>query len=849
MVEQHGASTSLGFAAGRLVAGSELREFDSRKDATDVARGVTELVGAADGRQGLGLGGLGTPAQGIRFFVDGLPEPLLRHPGVPGEPAASPLFSRDILDQAEILQTGTDAEWRGALGSLLSIQTRRGSDRLSFQPWIRGSSAKLGGNSALNPADSSGMSFSGGAVLSGSLVPDTARFVLQGEYHSLETPSAFPLAGDSGRYQGADVSIRETVTGISADSFGTPAAATVQPVVRTWKGGTISGRLDWLVSPRHGLVARAGFATWKERSPLLGLDAGNDAGSQLEARDLSGAVAITSSGETTANELRAGVHATRREWRGNNLPASFLANEGLRFGGSASLPGLFDQKGLKLSDAFQFSLGRHALKVGGSLDYTNYTHTWAYGSAGVFLIGDLDEFGAGRGTYFQAMGVGSGAKFSLTDVGLFAEDVFSIAPEVQLLLGLRYETQMVPGNKLALDPLWLILTGLRTDVAPEDRSAFSPRVGFVWDVRNRGELMVRGGAGLFYGSLDPAQFAEAVLGSTGLRTLRDQGDLGWPVPVATPLRQELPRLALFEQDYKAPRTFKAELGFTRSLTSGWSFSVGGGYYHGDYLIRRLDLNRVGTSIADTDEGRPVYGVLVKQGGLLSAEPGSNRRFTPFDLVSGFVTTGFSDHYEVTASAERRISSGLALIGSYTFSRTRDNRVGLLAPDPMDQLSPFPETLNGVDWDEGRSDLDIPHRVAATLEYRTRGATPVILNARWRWRSGLPFTPGFRAGVDPNADGGGNNDPAFLDAGIADLATYYGQASCTQSVSNQFAERNSCREQAVHGLDLGVRLTLPVAVGEGRRLSLEVDALNVAASTTGVIDRALVLVDPAAVLVP
>ncbi len=837
VVEVEGPSPSAGYAGGRLVAGRELREFDARREVTDAGRGTTELVTAHDGRDGLALAGLGNVPGASRLFVDGVPEPLLRHPGVPGAPASAPLFSRDAVAQAQILQTGADAEWRGVPGSIFSAETRRGTNRVTFAPWGRVTNAKLGGNADLNPADSSGMSFGVGAVVSGALVPDTAHFLLRGEYHSIETPTAYSFEGD-------DV-LRQAIAGVGAD-FGSPLAASVNPVVRTWKGGNASGRLDWQVAPRHAVMLRAGFAKWKEEQPELVRDAGNEAGAALDARDFSGAVTVTSTGESQANEFRAGFGVARRDWTASGRPATILAHEGVRVGGSALLPGLFDQKSLAIGDAFQFTLSRHAIKVGATLDYTSHEQNWSHGSAGVFLFGDVDDFALAEGTWFRTQGASAGAKFSTTDVGLFAEDSYAAAPDLQLLFGVRYETQSLPANKLPLNQEWLDASGLRTDARPADRSGFGPRVGLVWDVQNRGEWIVRGGGGYFHSGIDPARFAEAVMGGNGLSAVRAQGALDWPVPPGGSLSDPAPRLALFTDQYKAPRTFKAEVGITRAVSNGMTFQLTGGYYHTDYQLRRTNLNRVPAPVAETDEGRPVFGALVKQAGLLQAETGSNRRFEEFDLVSGLVPTGFTDHYEVTASLERRVLRDLSLLASYTFSRTRDNLVGRLEADPYDQLSPFPGGLAGADWDEGRSDLDVPHRAAATLEYRSAGRAPLTLSARWRWRSGLPFTPGFRPGVDANADGGGNNDPAFLDAGLNSLPALLANGSCSQTAANQFAERNGCREKAVQSLDLGLKVLLPFG-SAASRLALHLDALNVVASTTGVVDRALVLVDPGVTL--
>jgi hypothetical protein len=140
---------------------------------------------------------------------------------------------------------------------------------------------------------------------------------------------------------------------------------------------------------------------------------------------------------------------------------------------------------------------------------------------------------------------------------------------------------------------------------------------------------------------------------------------------------------------------------------------------------------------------------------------------------------------------------------------------------------------------------VPHRVAAGAQYRTSGKTPIEIGARWRWRSGLPFTPGFRPGVDLNADGGGNNDPVFVDQAVeAELSGGH----CTV-VAGNFAARNSCREPSAQALDLRLNVVLPVRVSSGGALSFTVDAFNVVSSKLGVVDRAAVLIDPAAGITP
>ncbi|MEO8448387.1 MAG: TonB-dependent receptor [Gemmatimonadota bacterium] len=834
-------ATSSGLAGGRLVDGHELREFDYGPGLGGVSRGTTALPFAADGRFGLGLAGLGLTPNRTKLLVDGFPEVLIRHPGFPGEPLDAPLFARPGLDQVQLLTTGADAEWRSAAGPIVAAQTRRGTNALSLLPWGRFSTAKLGTNAVLNPADSAASSFEVGAVLSGAIVPDTAFFSLSGEYRSIETPSASPWESDASQFDGGPVSLRQTIAAIGADSFGTQLGSYLAPVVRTWKGGGASGRLDWALNAHHALMVRAGYSQRTETNPMLGAEVASDQGTRLEARDISGALSLTSTGEALANELRFGFSSARRAWSAAAVPTTYLVGDGIRFGANPGLPGTFSRNGVTISDAFQFGLGPHAFKAGLNLDFGSHEQDWFYGIGRTYLFGSLDGFAAGQGVFTEAVATNPKAKFSTTDAGLFLEDVWSVTTSLQVLLGLRWETQGLPASKLALNQPWLDASGLRTDLSPKDHKGIAPRVGFVWNVEDRGDWIVRGNAGLFNTGMDPATFSEAMITAGGLTVRRTDGAVDWPAGQGGVGRQ---RLTFFTDNYRAPRNFKGELEIQRNLGAGVTFDVVGGYYHADYLLRRTDLNLVPSPLSQTTEGRPVFGKLVKRDGMITPEAGTNRRFDDFDLASAMVPTGYADHYEVTASLERRLTRGLTVIGSYTYSRTRDNLVGQLEPDPANQLSPFPGGLNGVDWTVGVSDVDVPHRAAATLEYQSRGSSPITLRARGRMRSGLPFTPTFRRGVDVNGDGGGGTDPAYLDAALPSLATALAAAGCTQTASNTFAERNSCRSKAVQSLDLNLKIVLPVKLGTGPRLAFQVDAFNVVSSAVGQIDRALVLIDPA-----
>jgi hypothetical protein len=638
------------------------------------------------------------------------------------------------------------------------------------------------------------------------------------------------------------VSLVAALPVIAADSFGADVSPFVTPTVRSWRGFNGFGRIDWRLSSTLGIFARVGVAKWEEKDAQLGTSLLSGVGTSLDARDITGALGLTSAWQRSANEFRLGVRLSKREWETTLIPTTFLVHEGAAFGSNDAGPGDFDQRAFDINNTFQVTTSSHRWKFGIGLSFEKWNQDYAYARRGIFRFGDLDGFGNGDGTFFQVVAPG-GVDLSTTNLEAFIQDLWTIRPDFQLQLGLRYETQTLPADKIALNSTWVQTSGLPYETSPKDRNNVSPRLGFVWDIQDRGEWILRGGGGLYYSRMDLALFSEAALYDGTAVVRRGSGTfVTWPaVPDSTDAPVMGPRLAVFDDEYQDPRTSKWDLALSHAFGNRFSLEVTGSYHHTDYLPRRTDLNLLPSSTGQTQEGRPIYGTLVKQGGLLSASPGSNRRFGGFDMVSGIVSSGFSDYYGVTAAVVRRAEQGLSFRAAYTYSRTTDNWALGRSGDPADQLTPFPEA--GDDWLEGRSDLDIPHRLSVFGAWTFAGRSGLEVGIRYRYRSGLPFTPGFRPGVDANGDGSGENDPAFIDNAVAGTPELLADHDCLSSQVGEFADRNSCREDKVHALDLRVGLKLPFQL-MGSDLRVTVDAFNVVSSETGVIDRAVYLVDPA-----
>ncbi len=826
---------------GRPLVGPLLRGFDGRSEVSDLGRVFTETLAPVDGSLGLAIAAAGVPISRTRLVVDGLEEALTRHPGLPGLAPVVAAFPRGGVQQAGVLLSPHDVEWRSSAGGVLAVQTLAGSNETVVAPYLAASSGRIGSRPIDNPADSSAISLQGGLLLSGAIRRDTAHYLLRLDYQSIEQGSQSPWYNDVSLYRGAQVGLATTLSAIASDSFGRSIASLLAPPRRTWKGGSGLARVDWRFSDASRFTLRASFAAAKERAPTYGLEvAGSE--TSVASRDASVAAVLSTTAPKWANEARLGFFAARRDWRGSLDPTTSLVGDQIGFGTRPFAPALFDQSQLELTDAFQYFVGAHRLKVGGGLRVVRYEQRYRFGSTPWLRYGSLDDFARGIGAADQVAGAVEPVDFRITEPSIFFQDTWAATPELDLQFGVRVDAQTLPTNRITPNSEWVASSGLTGLLAPKGAGKLAPTASFVWNVRGAGQWIVRGGAGLHSDRLDPALFAEAIRPAGDVRVIHAVGDLGgWPAPSVLSSATNPTRLTLFAPGYRSPRTLKLDGGITRALGGGASLAITGYYGHTDYLLRRTDLNRVRTAVGQGVDGRPLYGALVKYGALVTGEPGSGRRFAAFDQVFGLAPTGFSDHYEVSAFLERRAAvRGVDLFASYTYSRTRDNTIGLLSADPADQLSPFPEGLSGADWTEGVSDLDVPHRIAGMAQLRTGGSVPVTLAVRGRWRSGLAYTAGLPRGVDLNADGSSNNDPAFLDTRIPGLAEGFAAGNCGPLTAG-FAVRNGCREKAVGSLDLRIGLSLP---GTGKRpLYLAIDAFNIASTTSGVVDRALLIPDP------
>ncbi|UCF20472.1 MAG: TonB-dependent receptor [Gemmatimonadota bacterium] len=780
----------------------------------------------------------GLPSSLSEIAVDGVPYSPARHRDLAVDPGAF-VFPRSTLHSAELVTNGLDVEWSEAAGAYLSGYSTKGSDRPELRLLGDWQAGVLTTSDTFNGRDIGTHSFRGGAVFSGPIISDTAHVVLGLEAQRLETPLPQPWEIDT---------LDAALVGV-ASGFGVNIAPYTSPRVATTDLLSGYSRFDWQLASAHAISVRGNIASIRaggneKRDPDLGPDHAASLGAELEGLDLAGAATLASRfSNLLSQELRVGVDFSERDYKQTGPPMTRIVDGGQAFGNDPTLPAKFERLTVRASETLHFSLPRHQLKLGIAGLYTSDEQRYAYARAGEYIFGGVGEFDRLEGVYSGATGAAPVAKFRNWQLAAYLQDVWTAVPGLDVLLGLRYEYEVLDSDAIRRNEDWREITGIDNAGIEDKIHKFSPRFGFLWDVSQRGVWFIRGGAAIYHDRVDAGVFGEAVAQDGPVEFQRGVGTLGsWPLlPSLAQAPLQGTRLSLLGPDFQPPRTGRISLGFTRLLERGSALHLSGVYRYTDHLPRRADLNLPLAPTGRDQYGRPIYGNLVQSGSLIAAEPGSNRRFTDFDLVSALNADGVSSFWGFTVTLERHANDWLDLLASYTYSWTDDDWLSGSGGGPDVQLTPFPDSLAGVDWADGRSDFDVPHRLVLGTEWKLRSPLQGLrLAAFYRFQTGQPFTPGFRDGVDANGDGSARNDPAFVDPAITGMDALLQEWDCLADQAGEFVERNSCRGPDTHRLD--ARLALGVVNFSGHPVELGVDLLNALDTDTGLRDRALYLID-------
>ncbi len=330
--------------------------------------------------------------------------------------------------------------------------------------------------------------------------------------------------------------------------------------------------------------------------------------------------------------------------------------------------------------------GAHALRAGVDVLYNDDSITFPRATRGSYAFSSLANFLSGT---YNNLGFSQNFGTTVVDqgnlnLGLFAQDEWSVTPSLTLNLGLRYDLQDLESIDL-------------------DGNNVSPRAGFAWTPGAARRLVVRGSAGLFFDRVPLRALANALLSAgntTDLANLRQTGISLSPTQAGAPVfpnilsgavaSTALPNITTMQRDLQNAYSRQASLEVEQQVGQRGTVSVGYSYLRGDGLLLAINQNVPSCVAAGTNNGcRPV------------ATYGNNSQYS---------SDGRSTYHALLVSFTERPSTWSSVRASYTLSKAENNLGEFFFSGPID---PF-----DLDKDWGRADNDRRHLFVLTGSLNT-----------------------------------------------------------------------------------------------------------------------------------
>jgi len=415
------------------------------------------------------------------------------------------------------------------------------------------------------------------------------------------------------------------------------------------------------------------------------------------------------------------------------------------------------------ANLFGHWLGDHNIKVGyqvnrlgndvkrGSLDDRIYFE-WDQTYNMVTKPGQLK----GKYGYYWKYFFGVLGKVNSYNHGLFVQDSWAVHKRLRLSLGLRSETEFIPGYRGPTGEAGTAGTAFEFPWSQK----LSPRVGFAYDVFGNNRSKLYGSFGLYY-DLMKYELSRGSFGGDSywtwywtLDTL-DIGSIGhgnypgtfgevvdWRIPSNAPV-PELGGMSLLDPDIRPMRSRKFDIGWDQMVGQDWTL-------HFRYARERLDrtiedvgiLGPAGEQYFITNPG---YGLSIRGYGptcdtkvfgadcrQFPATPKAERRYDAFEL-----------------RAQRRLAKRWQSTFTYTFAYLEGNYSGLASTDENGRQDPnvnryFDLPYLYVDAKGKNIDGPLPTERHHTLKYYGSYSIPIkshsfSIGGVFTAGSGIPYT--------------------------------------------------------------------------------------------------------------
>jgi len=379
------------------------------------------------------------------------------------------------------------------------------------------------------------------------------------------------------------------------------------------------------------------------------------------------------------------------------LPQMIVAGD-LNFGGPGGLPQGRTDTSYVVVDTFRHARGRQSTTLGG--EYRHFVNENFAEGTGTFNFPSVDAFLAGTANAFNTT---LGERRSVIDqraMALFVHDRITLGDRLTLELGMRYEWHVTPTERdhrfVVFDAASASLLRVGVDVAgiyQQNNRNLEPRLGVAWTLSPDGRTVVRAAYGR----------AADEPGTTAVRDTAGNPPFARPLTAtgSIPLVSAIDALgpaglspATIDFKFRNASMQSWNTNVQRQVARDLAATIGYSGSHGTNLRLSRNLNQ------PVDGVRPFAAVAASSPIL----PG-----TPLGNITQVESSGFSNYHAVWAVVTKRLSGGLHVDASYTWSKSLDtnslNSSGFAVQDAYDIPSQY-----------GLSDFDARHRLVVNATY-------------------------------------------------------------------------------------------------------------------------------------
>jgi carboxypeptidase family protein len=413
---------------------------------------------------------------------------------------------------------------------------------------------------------------------------------------------------------------------------------------------------------------------------------------------------ISDNGRANYSEQRSGFSSALDSFGGASPPNPSVLGPGLANPGSALLAfetfdtGFYElgpvaknrSTQLEFADDLGITVGSHQLKFGGDyrtilLDLRPYQSVLLYEASSVSAL-----FSTGQALAL----VGDSTKpssFLSQATSIYAQDSWKTRQRLTLTYGVRWELAPAPSGRKnttlaswtnVSNPADLGLAPFGTPLWNTTYTNFAPRIGAAYALSKSGDLVLRGGTGIFY---DLGADSAGYLGFYFPNFLT-QTTLNVPLPISGPAAY-LPTVSLLPPYPNAAHGFSPDLKLPRSYQ--WNIALEKAFAG----QQALSLTYVGQA------GRE----LLRQEGL--AKPNAN-------FAGSFVLTqnnARSNYNALQVQYRRMVSKRLQVLANYTWSHSLDNA----SNDVIETVS---SAVVSAARDYASSDFDVRKSFSGAVTY-------------------------------------------------------------------------------------------------------------------------------------